>query len=385
MHRGNLLLAVLVCSIVAGQCAESAILEPVRIDVSEGPAEYINEYNLFTDIRRQIPNAGVVPYEINTPHFADYATLHRFLWLPEDTAIDYLPDGTLEFPLGAAVILSVGYPYDINRPDDGERLVETRLFVKGTEDWSAFQYQWNEDMTEARLALAGGKVPVSWTHYDGSPRSMDVLIPNINQCKMCHEIDGYFVPLGPTKARHLNREIPYAAGRENQLAHWIRKGYLRNAPEDLDAIPRTPVWNDPSTGTVAERARAYLDMNCASCHQPGGLAYTSGLDLTYAQDNPVRFGVFKAPVAAGRGVGKGRFGIEPGDSEASILFHRMKATDPGIRMPVVGRSLPHVEGLALIKEWIEAMDYPELRKNEEASEKYRIQRKASLSGGAGGG
>ncbi|MCA9427599.1 MAG: hypothetical protein KC994_21140, partial [Candidatus Omnitrophica bacterium] len=51
--------------------------------------------------------------------------------------------------------------------------------------------------------------------------------------------------------------------------------------------------------------------------------------------------------------------------EASILYHRLGSTDPGVRMPVVGRSLVHEEGLALIREWIEEMQYPELVKQHE--------------------
>ena len=296
------------------------------------------------------------------------------MWLPEGTSITYEPDGSLEFPEGAAVVLSLGYPYDFNAPEAGERLVETRLFVKAGLDWKAFQYQWNEEMTEAKIALAGGTTPVAWTHYDGSQRRMDVHIPNINQCKMCHEVEGYFKPLGPTKARHLNRDIIRGEERVNQLADWITAGYLKNAPDDLNTIPKTPVWDDAETYTVAERARAYLDMNCSSCHQPGGLAFTSGLDLRYDQEIPVRFGVYKAPVAAGRGVGIGHYGIEPGKPEESILYHRMKSTDPGTRMPVVGRSVIHEEGLALIATWIEAMDYPALLDEEIAAEKYRLTR-----------
>ena len=33
-------------------------------------------------------------------------------------------------------------------------------------------------------------------------------------------------------------------------------------------------------------ARAYLDVNCAHCHQPGGGASNSGLDLRWEQDDP---------------------------------------------------------------------------------------------------
>ena len=74
----------------------------------------------------------------------------------------------------------------------------------------------------------------------------------------------------------------------------------------------------------------------------------------------MKFGVFKAPVAAGRGAGNGRFVIEPGHPDRSILLYRLKSTDPGVRMPVVGRSIAHDEGVALITQWIAEMDYPEL-------------------------
>ena len=340
---------------------------PVHIDVSDGPAPFVSAYNLFKDNARQIPNDGVLPYDVNTPHFADYATLHRFIWLPPDTRITYQEDHSLEYPMGTAIILTVAYQNDINDATQGQQLVETRLLIYTPDGWVAFQYQWDATYTDAKLALAGGKASVTWSHYDGEARAIDVLIPNRSQCAMCHNLDDEFLPLGPMHARNLNRDYTYPEGKENQLAHWLRTGYIKALPEDTNTIPALPVWNNPDTGTVNERARAYLHMNCASCHQPGGLAWTSGLDLRYDQESPVRFGVFKAPVAAGRGVGKGRYGIEPGDPDSSILYHRLASTDPGIRMPVVGRGLAHEEGLALIREWITQMNYPELRAAEEAA------------------
>ena len=329
------------------------------VDTSDGPAKTIAAYNLFKDIKRQIPNEGVVKYEINTPHFADYAELHRYLWLPDDTQIQYRENHTLEYPLGATVILTVGYLNDINDPAKGEKLVETRLIVKGEDEWDTYHYIWNDEMTDARLALAGGTVPVSWTHYNGVERSMDVHVPNKNQCAMCHEVNDKFTPLGPLHARHLNKDINVDSVKKNQLTHWTQMGWLKGTPEDIDTAPRTPVWNDPATGTLNERARAYLDLNCSSCHQPGGSAWTSGLDLRYEQDDPRKFGVYKQPIAAGRGVANARFGILPGDPDESILYIRLKTTDPGMRMPVVGRGLVHDEGLELIREWIEEMEPPE--------------------------
>jgi len=96
----------------------------------------------------------------------------------------------------------------------------------------------------------------------------------------CHELDGEFVPLGPTAA-NLNRDIDGGPG--NQLAHWQDTGLLSDAP-DLEQIPVMSVYDDPSTGTVAERARAWLHVNCAHCHNPRGSARSIGPGL--ASGNP---------------------------------------------------------------------------------------------------
>jgi hypothetical protein len=60
-------------------------------------------------------------------------------------------------------------------------------------------------------------------------------------------------------------------------------------------------------------------------------------------------------VAAGRGAGDKKVDIQPGDAEGSILHYRMNSTNPGFMMPELGRKLIHEEGVALIREWINAM------------------------------
>jgi hypothetical protein len=106
---------------------------------------------------------------------------------------------------------------------------------------------------------------------------------------------------------------------------------------------------------LESRARAYLDANCGHCHAPGRPADTSGLFLTWDETDPTRLGVMKHPVAAGRGSGDLEFDIVPGDPAASILTYRVASTDPGVMMPEVGRGLVHDEGLALLSDWIAAM------------------------------
>ena len=349
---------------VSSGTADATGGRPVSIDYNSEPANLLSTYNLFKDPRNQIPNGGVVPYDLNTPHFADYATLHRFIWMPQESSCDYGPNGELEFPTGATIILTVGYPGDLRDPKVPERILETRLWIRKADGWIGSQYIWNDETTEARLSLTGKSAEVSWIHSDGTDRHYTVRMPNRNQCLQCHEIDDHVVPLGPVHARYLNKNYPYSHGSQNQLEYWASIGYLTGLPPANSKLPRVAVWNDPATGDLNARARAYLDMNCSSCHRKGGIAITSGLDLSLDQNEPVRFGIFKAPVAAGRGAGNGRFVIEPGHPERSIMMVRMESTDPGVRMPVVGRGLMHAEGVELIREWILQMDYPDMATNQ---------------------
>jgi uncharacterized repeat protein (TIGR03806 family) len=332
-------------------CVAALAVPPVSIDVSKPPARQISEYNLFKDNALQIPNDGLLPYDLNTPLYSDYANKHRFVWLPEGTRAEYHERDVFTFPVGSVIVKTFGFLHDIRDPAKGERIIETRLLVHKPEGWVGFGYIWKDDMSDARLAVAGGRADVSWTHYDGQERKLDrYIIPNMNECKQCHEIGGKLQPIGP-KARHLNKDFAYGDTRENQLTHWMAAGYLGGAPAPENA-PRLPNAEDPATGTLNERARAYLDINCAHCHNPQGPAHMSGLDLSYDQLDAGKYGVFKSPIAAGRGSGGYKFGIEPGHPEVSILMHRIESTEPGVMMPPLPKRMIHDEGNALLREWI---------------------------------
>lgn len=349
-----LVAAALVCAGWALRTVDAGI-PPVQVDPAAAPARLISEYHLFTDPARQQPNAGLIPYDIQTPLFSDYAAKHRFVYVPDGTSAQYRNEGPFEFPVGTVLVKTFGFLNDLRAPALGERIIETRLLIRKADGtWTGLPYLWNEDATEARLAVAGAVVPVEWTHTDGSRRAIDYIVPNMNQCKQCHENAKQLIPIGPA-ARYLNKDYDYGDAMENQLARWIRLGILEGAPEDPAAAPKVPHAFDPDSGTLAARARAYLDINCAHCHNPDGPAYTSGLDLSWGQDDPARYGVNKPPVAAGRGAGDLRFGIVPGDPAASILHFRIASTDPGIMMPPLPRRVADEEGVALIGAWIASM------------------------------
>ena len=352
MARVRRLLAIL-----AGLACLSAAPAPVdnAALLAETPAPKLAAYHLFTDPGGRHANAELTPYVLNTPLFSDYAEKLRFLYLPPGARARYRPDGVLDLPVGATLVKTFAYPADLRRPDEKLRHVETRLLIHQPDGWVARTYVWNAAQTEAVLKRAGTRLDVRFTDRQGRARTVDYAVPNQNQCKECHQLDEGLTPIGP-KARNLNGDFAYAEGTENQLARWSRLGLLTGAPAPKDA-PRTARWDDPAEPLEA-RARAYLDGNCAHCHNARAAASNSGLFLELEETRGPQLGIGKAPVAAGRGSGDLKVGIEPGHPDTSILAYRMASTEPGVMMPELGRSIRHDEGLALIRAWIAGMKTP---------------------------
>lgn len=328
----------------------------VNFDPDEEPCEFLSSYRFFKDGRTQEPNDGVVPYDLNTQLFSDYTNKHRFVYVPPGSKARYDATASFDFPVGTVLIKTFAYPFDLRDPNNGERLLETRLLVRRQHGWVGIPYVWNAEETEARLRVLGTPLQVTAVQQDGVSRTLQYNVPNANQCKECHreqiKVTG---PLGP-KARHLNKTYPYPGGIENQLSHWSRVGILTGAPADPSQAPRTAVFDDPNSGTVEQRARGYLDVNCSSCHNPLGAARTTGLYLGAEETSPLHLGICKSPVAAGRGTGGFRYGIVPGHPEQSILTFRMRSTDPGIAMPELGRRRAHEEGIDVISDWIASLE-----------------------------
>lgn len=323
--------------------------------VEDGPPEKLSAYGLFEGSgSTQAPVEGVIPYSLNTPLFSDYAEKYRFVKLPPGTSATYQADRSFDFPVGTVIAKTFAYPADMREPDKEIRLLETRILKHEESGWVGLPYIWNDEQTEATLQLGGKIMPVSWTHTDGQHQEIDYLVPNANQCKGCHKVeDNIMRPIGP-KGSQMNGDFAYAHGSENQLAYWTRTGALQDAPAP-DEAARMAVWDDPSSGTLDERARAWLDVNCAHCHNSKGPARNSGLDLVSTQTHPFKYGVFKPPVAAGRGSGGFSYDIVPGDPDKSIMAFRIASTEADVVMPELGKRLVHKEGVELIREWITSM------------------------------
>jgi uncharacterized repeat protein (TIGR03806 family) len=322
--------------------------------MATAPKTTLSAYGFFEGkLSDQQPAQGVVPYTLNTPLFSDYAEKLRFVKLPQGSTVAYNAKEVLDFPVGTTIIKTFYYPNDFRAPQKGRRLMETRLLVHEPTGWKALEYVWNDDQSDAYLEVAGEEKEISYVDADGKKRKQLYVMPNLNQCKGCHNRNEAMTPIGPS-VRQLNGDLAYASGIENQLIHWQKLGLLTGLP-DLNDCPKAPVWNKPETGTLEARARTWLDINCAHCHRSEGPASTSGLNLSIHEQDPTALGISKTPVAAGRGSGDRQYDIVPGKPDASILVYRMESTDPGVMMPEVGRKVVHREGLALVKEWITSL------------------------------
>jgi len=334
--RGSLLAFAASLAVLADTVSQAQLVAPTVSDeaiLGEGMPRALDEFGFFIHADAQIPTLGVVPYELNTPLYSDGADKLRFVYVPNGAGIEGDGENLLQFPVGSAIIKTFAFG-----DGDDRHLIETRVLLHRADGWLALPYRWNAEQTEARLALAGARIPI--TRPDG--REISYRIPNKNQCKTCHSKDGEVVPIGP-KARNLSREF---------LTQLVEGRQLAAMPDGADTLP---VWSARDGVDKAKLARAYLDVNCAHCHQPGGGASNSGLDLRWEQDDPHAIGIRKPPVAAGRGSGGHAVSIAPGDPDASILLYRMESTEPDVAMPELGRSTIDPNGVAVVREWIEGM------------------------------
>jgi uncharacterized repeat protein (TIGR03806 family) len=343
---------VLTCLVMTSSGCNLDFHRDVRLYLEEPFPQKLSAWHLFTttDHGRLTPNARVLPYDLNTPLFSDYADKYRFIWMPLGTSAEYKEEVPFEFPVGTIFAKTFAFPAD-GHPGE-ERLIETRLLVRTKSRWVPLPYIWNAGQTEATLQLVPNPVAIRYTDAAGRAHDFTYQIPNTNECRECHDNMKALQPIGP-KARNLNKDFSYSDGAANQLARWTTVGYLRGAPAP-SAAPRAAKWSEPSTGSLDERARAYLDNNCAHCHQPGGTAGYTGVDFRLGHFDPAGFGVCKHPNSAGN-MGDRRYDLVPGDPEDSILVYRLESSAPKIMMPQIGRAVVHTEGVALVREWVAAL------------------------------
>jgi uncharacterized repeat protein (TIGR03806 family) len=321
-----------------------------RADTGFGFKNKLSEYGFFRGKLNELnPIARLVNYELSTPLFTDYTVKDRFIFLPKNRSAKYAGAGLLDFPDSTIIVKNFAYTNELHV----KIMIETRMLAKDPADhqWKVMNYLWNKEQTDAVRHIVGARLPVTLLDDSGNKISTVYQVPNTNDCKRCHVNNRSLTPIG-LKARNLNfvREVETV----NQLEHLARLGVVQGLPP-LDNVDVLPDWKDGKHFTLDQRARAYLDINCAHCHSTSGDAANTGLFLEYEQTDLNHLGVMKGPVSAGGGAGGLNYNIIPGDASHSIIAHRMNSVEPGTAMPELARTIIHREGVRLIIDWINQM------------------------------
>lgn len=349
---------------------EYIAVSPVIVDLTQVPFAKLSDYKFFEgDLKDQNPALNVLPYEPASGLFTDYAHKKRFVWMPDGTSATYDGDNkVLNLPVGAALIKTFYYENVQNiSPVGGTRIIETRIMIRKSTGWIFAEYVWNEDQTEAFLDLEGSFTAISWKDENNIIKNTNYRVPSEVQCIICHKskqtINGVEqtvnIPIG-IKPQNLNFNFSYSTETKNQLSKWIAQGYL----EDNFSLPTEENssidYNDTSK-SIALRARSYVDINCAHCHQTD----------RHCDYRPMRFAF--SETGEPDGLGQTNIGIcvptqdmqdfppalskivSPGNVNRSMMYYRLNTDNESYRMPLHGRTIIHTEGVALIQEWINSL------------------------------
>ena len=110
------------------------------------------------------------------------------------------------------------------------------------------------------------------------------------------------------------------------------------------------------SASLEDRARSYLDANCAQCHQPGGSGPTfdGRFETPLSQQNITNF-----PAAFSLGYDHARV-VANRDIWRSVLYGRMNTADATnaaakVQMPPLARNLIDTNAVELIAKWINSL------------------------------
>lgn len=306
---------------------------------------------LFLDTAQLIPASGVIAYDVAMPLWTDHAAKQRWIALPNNGTITFSADGNWQFPVGTVLVKNFAMDMTVDDPTT-RRNLETRILIRQPDNWVGASYRWNTQQTDAQL-LNGGlseTLTINDPAAPGGVRTQNYPYPAPTQCTLCHSLAAGRV-LG-VRTRQINSTHTYDDGEDNQLDYWNEIGLFSADIGASSQYAAHPALTD-ETVAVGQRARAYLEANCSSCHTKGG---TPNVDMdmrsTVALSDMKLVDV--TPAAGTLGITDAKI-IAPGDHTRSVLWQRIQSTDSSIRMPRLGSNVPHPEGVSVIADWIDSL------------------------------
>jgi uncharacterized repeat protein (TIGR03806 family) len=317
----------------------------------------LSQTGAFRNTSDLAPAAALVPYDINVSFWSDGAHKTRWISVPNqgpdsNQKINFSPTGEWKLPNGTVFVKHFELSTDDTHPETRRRL-ETRLLIcDSTGSVYGVTYKWRADNSDADLLRTNLTEAIPIKTASGL-RTQTWYYPSREDCRTCHtDLAGGVLGV---KTRQLNCEFLYPSRvRDNQLRSWSHAGLLQPALAENE-IPKMPALArmTDTARTIEDRARSYLDANCAHCHRPGGTV--ASFDTRYDTSLPQQK-LIGAPVLIDEGVDGAR-AIAPHDPWRSIMFMRLNSLD-AIKMPPLAHQALDEQGVTLVREWITSLPGP---------------------------
>jgi uncharacterized repeat protein (TIGR03806 family) len=286
----------------------------------------LSDYNIFTgDPAALTPANGFHLYELATGLFTDYAEKQRLIKVPPGQSITATDDGLPQFPEGTMLVKTFYYFHDKRDTSKGKRLIETRLLIKNNGQWVAGTYVWNATQTDAALLTNGSNTAVTWIDKEANTRTINYHIPAGSDCASCHSANNVITPIG-IKVRNLNINVVRNNAAVNQLQYLQEAGVM--APVAPSNFSTLPAWQN-DTYPLADRVRAYLDVNCAHCHSDKGSC--ANAKMRFAWEIPLT------------------------DTHIADNKNRMVTLMTKGQMPRIGTTVVDTAALSLIKQYLQSL------------------------------
>jgi uncharacterized repeat protein (TIGR03806 family) len=356
-----LLLAILSCSKDDEQ-TQPEVPEPaesvVNVNLAEVPYDNLSDYNFFQGaLADMTPQDEVLPYDLISHLFTDYAKKNRYIWMPEGVAAAYVEDSRiLDFPVGSVLIKT--FYYDNVQPSGDRRIMETRLLIHKEDGWIFGEYVWNDEQSEAVLETGGSFTPIQFIDDNGTLRDVNYRLPSVigGECQTCHKKTDVPLPIGP-KPQNMNKVMDYGNGPLSQFEKWQDKGFLTSSFPTISSENTVVEWEDLSQD-LEKRVRSYIDINCGHCHAEGSHCDYRPMRFAYSETSiPENLGICVEPDEEIPGAGQTHI-VSSADVARSMMYYRLSSTAEEVRMPLLGRSVVHEEAIEMIEEWIQSLDPP---------------------------